>query len=188
MTEQRKLSRESRMLSRVRRDDVDAILHGAILSSAVVGRSDIQVLPSFCRCKNKDGSGYVARSARSIRSTKFSSEEIEVRLTGLRETIISASDPATMMDRVLAGALVLVPSADGAVIGLCTNEDSLVVAAASGELADSVGSVLSLDSGLSGVAIKTGITQRCQYAPSDQRVDVVRAAQIGILSLIWSGC
>jgi EAL domain-containing protein (putative c-di-GMP-specific phosphodiesterase class I)/putative methionine-R-sulfoxide reductase with GAF domain len=132
----------------------------------------------------KDRSAYVARSARSIRSTRFSSEEIEVRLTGLRETIISASDPATMMDRVLAGALVLVPSADGAVIGLCANKEFLVFAAASGKLADSVGSVLSLESSLCGVAIKSGITQRCQYAPSDQRVDVVRAAEMGILSLI----
>ena len=41
----------------------------------------------------KDGSGFAARSARSIWGTKFSSKEIEVRLTGLRETIISASDP-----------------------------------------------------------------------------------------------
>jgi EAL domain-containing protein (putative c-di-GMP-specific phosphodiesterase class I) len=107
-----------------------------------------------------------------------------VRLTGLRETIISASDPATMMDRVLAAALVLVPSADGAVIALCTNKDSLVFAAASGKLADSIGSELSLDNSLSGVAIKSGITQRCHYAPSDQRVDVVLAAEIGIVSLI----
>jgi len=84
-----------------------------------------------------------------------------VRPTGLRESIISASDPATMMERVLAGALVLVPAADGAVIGLCTNMDSLVFAAAMGKLVDSVGSVLSLDSSLSGVAIKSGVTQRC---------------------------
>jgi EAL domain-containing protein (putative c-di-GMP-specific phosphodiesterase class I) len=107
-----------------------------------------------------------------------------VRQTGLRETILSASDPATMMQRVLAGALVLVPSADGAVIGLCTDIDSLVFAAASGNLTDSVGSVLSIESSLSGIAIKSGVTQRCQYAPSDLRVDVVLAAQIGILSLI----
>jgi EAL domain-containing protein (putative c-di-GMP-specific phosphodiesterase class I)/putative methionine-R-sulfoxide reductase with GAF domain len=132
----------------------------------------------------KDGSAFVARSARSNRSTKFSSEEIEVRLTGLRETIIRATDPAMMMDRVLAGALVLVPSADGAVIGVCTNKDSLVFAAASGKLADSVGSELSLDCSLSGVAIKTGITQRCEYAPGDKRVDVACAAELGILSLI----
>lgn len=107
-----------------------------------------------------------------------------MRLTGLRETIISASDPATMMERVLAGALVLVPSADGAVIGLCTTMDSLVFAAASGKLMDSVGSVLSLDSSLSGVAIKSGFTQRCHYAQSDERVDVALAAELGILSLI----
>ena len=107
-----------------------------------------------------------------------------MRPTGLRESIISASDPATMMERVLAGALVLVPAADGAVIGLCTNMDSLVFAAAMGKLVDSVGSVLSLDSSLSGVAIKSGVTQRCHYAPTDKRVDVVLAAEIGILSMI----
>jgi EAL domain-containing protein (putative c-di-GMP-specific phosphodiesterase class I) len=107
-----------------------------------------------------------------------------VRQTGLRETIIRASNPATMMERVLAGALVLVPSADGAVIGLCTDGASVVFAAASGKMADSVGSVLSIESSLSGVAIKSGVTQRCQYAPSDQRVDVVLAAKIGIVSLI----
>jgi len=120
----------------------------------------------------------------SNRSAKFSSEETEMRLTSLRETIISASDPATMMDRVLAGAMVLVPSADGAVIGLCTNNDSLVFAAASGKLVASVGSELPLDNSLSGVAITTGITQRCQYAPGDERVDVPRAAELGILSLL----
>ena len=105
-------------------------------------------------------------------------------LTGLRETIVKASNPATMMERVLAGALVLVPSADGAVIGLCTNMDSLVFAAANGNLVDSVGSVLSLEGSLSGVAIRSGVTQCCRYAPTDERVDAVLAAEIGILSLI----
>ena len=107
-----------------------------------------------------------------------------MRLTGLRETIISASDPATMMQRVLAGALVLVPSADGAVIGLCTSADSLVFASAKGKLVGSVGSVLALEYSLSGVAIKIGVTQRCDYAPGDERVDVALAAELGILSLI----
>jgi EAL domain-containing protein (putative c-di-GMP-specific phosphodiesterase class I) len=107
-----------------------------------------------------------------------------VRQTGLRETIIKASNPAAMMERVLSGALVLVPSADGAVIGLCTNMDSLVFAAAIGNLVDSVGSVLPLEGSLSGVAIRSGVTQRCHYAPTDERVDAVLAAEMGIRSLI----
>jgi EAL domain-containing protein (putative c-di-GMP-specific phosphodiesterase class I) len=115
---------------------------------------------------------------------RSSSEETEMRQTDLRETIISASDPGTMMERVLAGALVLVPSADGAVIGLCTTRNTLVFAAANGKLVDSVGSMLSLDNSLSGVAIKSGTTQRCHYAPTDPRVDAILAAEIGILSLI----
>ena len=57
-----------------------------------------------------------------------------------RKAIATASDPAIMMERVLAETQVLVPSADGAVIGLCTTLNSLVFAAASGNLADSVGS------------------------------------------------
>jgi EAL domain-containing protein (putative c-di-GMP-specific phosphodiesterase class I) len=89
-----------------------------------------------------------------------------------------------MLERVLAGALVLVPSADGAAIGLCTGVDAVVFAAASGKLADSVGSVLSVESSLSGIAIKSGVTQRSQYVPGDQRVDVVLAAEMGILSVI----
>jgi EAL domain-containing protein (putative c-di-GMP-specific phosphodiesterase class I)/putative methionine-R-sulfoxide reductase with GAF domain len=89
-----------------------------------------------------------------------------------------------MMQRVLAGALVLLPSADGAGIGLCTHADTLVFAAASGKLADSVGSVLVLDGSLSGLAIEMGLTQRCHYAPSDERVDVTLAAKLGILSMI----
>jgi len=103
---------------------------------------------------------------------------------GIREAIVTASDPAIIMERVLAGALVLVPSAEGAVIALCTKLDSLVFAAASGNLADSVGSVLSLDDSLSGLAIKSGVTQHCQDAPSDPRVDVTLAAEIGIVSMI----
>jgi EAL domain-containing protein (putative c-di-GMP-specific phosphodiesterase class I) len=89
-----------------------------------------------------------------------------------------------MMERVLAGALVLVPSADGAVIGLCTDVDTVVFAAASGMLEDSVGSVLSIESSLSGIAIKSGDTQRSQYVPGDERVDVVLSAEMGILSMI----
>jgi EAL domain-containing protein (putative c-di-GMP-specific phosphodiesterase class I) len=166
----------------LRPDDVLEIHDGTSRASLFPGGT-FKCLSCPADRRIKDGSASDARSARSARSTEFSSEEIEVRMD-LRETIISASDPAAMMERVLAGALVLVPSADGAVIALCTNMDSLVFAAASGELADSVGAELSLDSSLSGVAIKSGITQRCQYAPSDKRVDVVLAAEMGILSLI----
>ena len=102
----------------------------------------------------------------------------------LHQAIATASDPAIVMERVLAEALILVPSAQGAVIGLCAKRTSLVFAAACGNLEDSVGSVLSLDSSLSGLAIQTGVTQHCYDAPSDRRVDARLAAEIGIVSMI----
>ncbi len=103
---------------------------------------------------------------------------------GLREAIAIASDPVSVMQRVLAEALVLVPSAEGAVIELCAKRTSLVIAAASGNVADSVGSVLSVAHSLSGLAIRSGVTQRCHDATTDPRVDATLAAELGILSMI----
>jgi len=103
---------------------------------------------------------------------------------GLREAIAIASDPASVMERVLAEALVLVPSAEGAVIELCTKRTSLVITAASGNVADSVGSVLSVAHSLSGLAIRSGVTQRCYDATTDPRVDTTLAGELGILSMI----
>jgi len=103
---------------------------------------------------------------------------------GLREAIAIASDPASVMERVLAEALVLVPSAGGAVIELCAKRTSLVITAASGNVADSVGSVLSIAHSLSGLAIQSGVTQRCHDATTDPRVDTTLAAELGILSMI----
>src|SRR5664280_442415 len=103
---------------------------------------------------------------------------------GLREAIAIASDPASVMERVLAEALVLVPSAEGAVIELYAKRASLVITAASGNVADSVGSVLSVAHSLSGLAIRSGVTQRCYDATTDPRVDTTLAAELGVLSMI----
>jgi EAL domain-containing protein (putative c-di-GMP-specific phosphodiesterase class I)/putative methionine-R-sulfoxide reductase with GAF domain len=104
---------------------------------------------------------------------------------GLREAIAIASDPASVMERVLAEALVLVPSADGAVIELYANRtSSLVITAARGNVADSVGSVLSVADSLSGLAMQSGVTQRCNNATTDPRVDAKLAAELEILSMI----
>ena len=107
-----------------------------------------------------------------------------MRLTGLRETIISASDPATMMDRVLRGRW-------SWFLRLTELSSDCAPTRSSWSSPRRAGSwrIPSAQSCPSravsrGVAIKSGITQRCQYAPSDQRVDVVRAAEMGILSLI----
>src|SRR5665213_1359629 len=103
---------------------------------------------------------------------------------GPREAIAIASDPASVMERVLAEALVLVPSADGAAVMLCAQRAFLIITAASGNLAGSTDTVVSLTNSLSGLAIRSGVTQYCHDTTSDPRVDARPAADLGILSMI----
>ena len=103
---------------------------------------------------------------------------------GLREAIAIASDPASVMARVLDEALALVPSADGASIELCTEQVALVSTAASGNIAEAVGTVVPLTNTLSGLAIESGVTQHCHDATADTRVDRKVAAEHGVLSVI----
>src|SRR5665213_1655040 len=103
---------------------------------------------------------------------------------GPREAITTASDPASVMERVLAEALTLIPSAEGAVIELFNELGSLVITAASGNVAESVGSVVSVAHSLSGLAIRSGVTQCCEDATTDPRVDTTLAGDLGILSMI----
>jgi putative methionine-R-sulfoxide reductase with GAF domain len=117
-------------------------------------------------------------------SENGASSSTEEAAMGLREMIASASDPASVMERVTAEALVLIPSAEGAWIQLYTDNAYLLVTAASGNLSDSVGTVLSLENSLSGHAIRSGVTQRTDDATIDPRVDTTLATELGVCSII----
>ncbi|MHB1975339.1 MAG: sensor domain-containing phosphodiesterase [Acidimicrobiales bacterium] len=97
---------------------------------------------------------------------------------------MTASDPATVMERVLAEALVLVPSAEGAAIELSTSGGALVYGAANGNLTGSLGTVVPLSGSLSGLAVETGVTQHCRDATTDGRVDAKLCRELGISSMI----
>ena len=103
---------------------------------------------------------------------------------GLRQAIAAASDPASVMDRVLAEALVLVPSAEGAAVLLCTSPNVLGYTATAGNLAGFTGTTVSLTNSLSALAIQSGVTQRSDDARIDPRLDAKLAAKFGILSVI----
>ena len=103
---------------------------------------------------------------------------------GLRQAIAAASDPASVMDRVLAEALVLVPSAEGAAVLLCTTPNVLGYTATAGNLAGFTGTTVSLTNSLSALAIQSGVTQRSDDARIDPRLDAKLAAKFGILSVI----
>jgi len=103
---------------------------------------------------------------------------------GLRETITAASDPTTMMHRVLEAALVLVPSAGGAAVELRAGPDRFVYAATAGFLAGDLGTEVPKDGSLSGLAVERATTQRCDDTSSDPRVDEQVCGALGIASMI----
>ncbi|MDA8149000.1 MAG: EAL domain-containing protein [Actinomycetota bacterium] len=103
---------------------------------------------------------------------------------GLRETITAASDPTAAMHRVLEAALVLVPSAGGAAVELCAGPDQYVYAATAGFLAGDLGTEVPRDGSLSGLAVESATTQRCDDTNSDPRVDRQVCGALGIASMI----
>ena len=102
----------------------------------------------------------------------------------LSEAIATVSDPATVMNRVLGEALVLVPGADGAAIELCTLGDTLVYVAGAGALADACGTEVLRAGSLSGLAIASGAIQHCRDTASDERVDHLACRVLRIASMI----
>jgi len=103
---------------------------------------------------------------------------------GLRQAIATASDPASVMKRVLAEALVLVPSAEGSALLVPTEENSLGHAVAIGNLTGLTGTTLSLTHSLSGSAFRSGELLRCDDVSTDSRVDSRLANELDIWSLI----
>ncbi len=103
---------------------------------------------------------------------------------GLQQAIASASDPASVMDRVLAEALVLVPSAEGAAVLLCMVPTFLDYTASSGNLAGATGTRVAIAHSLSGLALSSGVTQRSDDVTTDPRIDQDLVINLGILSTI----
>jgi EAL domain-containing protein (putative c-di-GMP-specific phosphodiesterase class I) len=103
---------------------------------------------------------------------------------GIRQAIATASDPASVMDRVLGEALVLVPSAEGAAVLLCTQSKFLDYAASVGNLAGATGTRVTIADSISGLAIRSGVTQRSEDVRTDPRVNQELVNSLGILSTI----
>lgn len=102
----------------------------------------------------------------------------------LHEAIATAADPATVMDRVLAEALALIPGAEGAAIELCTPGDTLIYAAGAGSLAGTCGTEVAIAGSLSGLAMTSGAIQHCSDTTRDPRVDQATCGALGIASML----
>jgi hypothetical protein len=92
-----------------------------------------------------------------------------------------ATDPLLVMRRVVNEALVLIPSADGAVVELVSDE-LLTYVCAAGSLASSVGTQVRADSSLSGLAVRAAAPLRCDDSEVDERVDRAACRRVGAAS------
>jgi EAL domain-containing protein (putative c-di-GMP-specific phosphodiesterase class I) len=99
------------------------------------------------------------------------------------EAVCSAADPLAAMRRVVEQALVAVPAAQGAAVGLAVS-GVVTQMWASGMLLPAIGTRLNLEGGLSGVAVRTGCTLRCDDTALDERVDQQACQLVGAVSLV----
>lgn len=101
----------------------------------------------------------------------------------LRDAIQGLIDPMVIMRRVVDQALVLITSAEGAVVEL-VHEGNLTYVCAAGALAAYVGTRLRLADSLSGLSVQTGETLYCQDSASDRRVDRAACRAVGAISMV----
>ena len=94
-----------------------------------------------------------------------------------------AADPMMVMRRVVDQALSLIGPADGAVVEL-VGDDLLTYVCTAGTLTEHVGVQVPVDGSLSGLAIASRATLRCDDATVDDRVDRDACERVGLRSMI----
>lgn len=100
-----------------------------------------------------------------------------------QRALSEAGDPSLVMRRIVHQALELIPGADGSVIELAQGH-VLTYAFCAGSLADAVGTQLDMGASLSGLAVGTGATLRCDDCESDPRVDRDACRRVGAVSMV----
>ena len=93
------------------------------------------------------------------------------------------SDPLLLPNRIIAQALVLISSAEGASIELVEG-DELVYAACGGTLAPHIGLRLKMLESFSGLSARTGQVLRCDDSEKDARVDRRACRLVGARSML----
>lgn len=101
----------------------------------------------------------------------------------LRGAIRDTSDPMRVMRRVVEAALHLIAGAEGSVVEL-VDGDALSYVCCAGTLAGAVGTRLRADASLSGLAVRTGSTLRCDDSETDARVDRDACRRVGAISMV----
>ncbi len=102
---------------------------------------------------------------------------------GVDSAAIQTNDPLLLLNRIVAQALVLVSSAEGASVEL-VDEDELVYASCGGTLAPHVGFRLQILGSFSGLSVRSGEVLRCDDSETDPRVDRPACRIVGAVSML----
>jgi EAL domain-containing protein (putative c-di-GMP-specific phosphodiesterase class I) len=103
---------------------------------------------------------------------------------GLAQSVLTdATDPLTVMRRVVEHAIELIPSAEGAVVELAGG-GALTIVCAAGSLHASTDTRVPLRGSLAGLALSSGRTVRCDDAATDDRVHTAICERVGAISLL----
>ncbi len=109
--------------------------------------------------------------------------QLDINRIGAEAVVHQANDPLLLFNRIVAQALVLVPSAEGASVEL-VHRDELVYASCSGTLAPHVGLRLSISGSFSGLSVCSGQILRCDDSETDPRVDRQACRIVGAVSML----
>jgi len=93
-------------------------------------------------------------------------------------------DPEAIVERVVDELLVLIPHADGAVLGVAMEDGLIRFVRTAGAVGDLQGGSVSAAESLSGLAMRTATVLRCDDAGADARIDAAVMAQIGMASQV----
>ncbi len=98
-------------------------------------------------------------------------------------SVDGVTDPSILMHRIVAQSLVLIPSAEGAVIELKDGDD-LVYTCCGGSLSSHVGLRVTMKTSLSGLAMTSNRVLRSDNTDNDHRVDRAANRKVGAISML----
>ncbi len=108
----------------------------------------------------------------------------EIASGDYRSALRELLEPDALFDRLISELLLLIPSADGALVGLVGEGGLIRFVEAAGALHGLVGSTLDPVHSLAGLAIRTGTVLRCDDVDTDPRVDAEMLRQVEMTSLV----
>jgi EAL domain-containing protein (putative c-di-GMP-specific phosphodiesterase class I) len=131
----------------------------------------------------QDGPPWLDRPPALVTSARSCPDHQSVNPIDLGAAVGEAVDPMRLMQRVTDRTLELISGADGVMVGLADDHGVTYVCGA-GHRMSHLGTRVALGSSLSGLAVRTGQTQRSDDTEIDPRVDAAACRRLSVASLV----